>query len=65
MPHDLTEAQAQRHMEICQDLLQIPRDDRFNRLNKQNQWLHAGQVAELVVKREVLQEGNAMYFVEF
>lgn len=66
VPHELTEIQAKRRVEICRKLLENPWDHRFIRRivtcdekwvyytnpDKQNQWLDPGQMAESVAKRD-------------
>ena len=66
VPHELNEKQAERRVEVCRQLLQNPRDERFIRRivtcdekwiyfsnpNKENQWLDPGQMAKPVAKRD-------------
>jgi hypothetical protein len=66
VPHELTVEQAQRRVEFCRKLLQLPKDHRFikrivtcdekwiylSNLNLQKQWLDKGQLPVLVAKRE-------------
>lgn len=66
VPHDLTQQQAQRRVDACQQLLTNPWDDRFIRRivtcdekwvyfsnpDKENQWLDPGQMAEPVPRRD-------------
>jgi histone-lysine N-methyltransferase SETMAR len=66
VPHELTMEQAQRRIEFCRKLLQLPRDHRFiqrivicdekliylNNPDLQKQWLDEGQLPTLMAKRE-------------
>jgi hypothetical protein len=66
VPHDPTAEQAQRRVEYCRKLLQLPKDHRFikrivtceekwiylKNLDLQKQWLHKRQLAVPVAKRE-------------
>lgn len=66
VPHDLNEEQAQRRIEVCRQLLNFPKDDRFLRKiitcdekwiyfhnpNMQRQWLDKCQLPKPVPKRE-------------
>jgi histone-lysine N-methyltransferase SETMAR len=67
VPHELTAEQAQRRVEFCHKLLQLPKDHHFikrilitcnekwvylNNLDLQKQWLDKGQLPVLVAKRE-------------
>jgi histone-lysine N-methyltransferase SETMAR len=66
VPHELTAEQAQRRVEFCRKLLQLPKDHRFikrivtcdekwiylNNPDLQKQWLDKGQLSVPVAKRE-------------
>lgn len=66
VPHELTESQAKRRVDVCRQLLLNPNDQRwikrivtcdekwvyYDNPDKRNQWLDPGQVAEPVAKRE-------------
>jgi hypothetical protein len=66
VPHELTAEQAQRRVEFCRKLLQLPKDHRFikrivtrdgkgiylNNPDIQKQWLDKGQLPVPVAKRE-------------
>jgi hypothetical protein len=66
VPHELTSEQAQRRVEFCRKLLQLPKDHRFierivtgdekwiylNNPDFQKQWLDKGQLPVPVAKRE-------------
>jgi hypothetical protein len=66
VPHELTAEQAQRRVEFCRELLQLPKDHRFikrivtcdkkwiylNNQDLQKQWLDKGQLPVPVAKRE-------------
>jgi [histone H3]-lysine36 N-dimethyltransferase SETMAR len=66
VPHDLTDAQAARRLELCQTLLRNPLDDRFFKLlvtcdekwvflrshRAGRQWLSAGEIPDPVPKRD-------------
>ena len=65
-PYDLTDAQAQKRVEICQQLLKNPKDDRFWRRivtcdkkwiyfvnnNRLKQWVKRGQEPEPVIRQD-------------
>jgi hypothetical protein len=66
VPHELTAEQAQRRVEFCRKLFQLPKDHRFikriatcdekwiylNNPDLQKQWLHKGQLTVPVAKRQ-------------
>jgi hypothetical protein len=70
VPHELTAEQAQRRVEFCRKLLQLPSDHRFikrivtcdekwiylNNPDLQKQWLDRGQLPVPVAKRERLEK---------
>ena len=65
VPHELTPAQAEQRVNLCRQLLKNPKDERFIKRivtsdekwiyfrnpDTTNQWLHAGQLPEPVVRR--------------
>jgi hypothetical protein len=78
VPHELTAEQAQRRVEFCLKLLQLPKDHHFikrivtcdekwiylNNLDLQKQWLDKGQLPVPVAKRVLLIKAPPLCLME-